>query len=64
LIVWGQRGKLALLETAKRSPKKYEELALRDGVLKELAWPHVVLADGRVYCRDRSGNLACFRMGE
>lgn len=64
LIVWGQRGKLALIETAKRSPRKYEELALRDGIFKELAWPHVVLADGRVFCRDRSGSVACFRLGE
>jgi outer membrane protein assembly factor BamB len=63
LIVWGQRGKLALIETAKRSPKKYEELALRDGVFKELAWPHVVLADGRLLVRDRVGNLACFNQG-
>jgi len=64
LIVWGQRGKALLLETAKRSSKKYEELALREGIFKDLAWPHVALADGQLYCRDRSGNLACFVVRE
>ena len=64
LIVYGLRGKLALVETAKRSPKKYEELALRDGVFKELAWPHVVLADGWLLVRDRVGNLMCFRVDD
>lgn len=62
LIVWGQRGKLALLETARRSPKKYEQLTLREGICKDLAWPHVVLSDGRLLVRDRAGNLACFQM--
>jgi hypothetical protein len=23
-------------------------------------WPHVVLADGKLFCKDRQGNLKCF----
>lgn len=63
LIVYGGNGKLALVETARRSPKAYTELAVKDRLFKTQAWPHVVVADGRVYCRDREGNLACFAVG-
>jgi hypothetical protein len=60
LIVYGKNGKLALVETAKRSPSAYRELAVRDNLFNALAWPHAALAAGRLYCRDREGNLACF----
>jgi hypothetical protein len=46
LIVYGGNGKLALVETAKRSPKGYTELAARDRLFKAHARPHVVLAGG------------------
>jgi hypothetical protein len=59
LIVYGGNGKLALVETAKRSPKAYTELAVKDRLFKTHAWPHVVVAGGRVYCRDREGTLVC-----
>jgi hypothetical protein len=35
-------------------------LAVRDLIFNALAWPHVVLAGGRIICRDREGNIACF----
>jgi hypothetical protein len=60
LIVYGLNGKLALVEGAKRSPDAYKELAVKDKLFKSAAWPHVALADGRVYCRDRDGNMAVF----
>jgi outer membrane protein assembly factor BamB len=63
LVVYGWNGKLALVETAKRSPKAYTELAVKDKIFGALAWPHVALAGGRLYCRDREGNLACFPVG-
>lgn len=62
LIVYGHNGKLALIETAKRSGNKYRELAGRDRIFNSYAWPHVVLSDGRLLCRDREGNLACFQL--
>lgn len=60
LVVYGKNGKLALVETAGRAPDRYTELAVRDEMFSSSAWPHVVLAGGRVYCRDRDGHLACY----
>jgi len=62
LIVWGERGKLVLVEPAERSPGAYRELARRTRLGKAEAWPHVVLADGKLFCKDREGNLTCFRL--
>ena len=61
LIVYGLSGKLILVEGAKRSPNVYKELAVKDKLFKVQAWPHVALADGRIYCRDREGNMAMFK---
>ncbi len=62
LIVWADRGELFLTETAVRSPKKYTELAKKKGVFRNDVWPHIVLANGRLYCKDRDGNLKCFKL--
>ena len=59
LIVWADRGDLKLAETAKRSPKKYREVARRARLFRADAWPHVVLANGLLYVKDRRGNLMC-----
>lgn len=60
LIVWCENGTLLLMETAVRSPAEPKVLARRDRLFETDAWPHVVLADGRLLCKDRSGNLRCF----
>lgn len=60
LIVWGHRGRLVLVECAARSEGAYRELARLDNVFASDVWPHVVLADGRLVCKDRSGNVKCF----
>ena len=62
LIVLSGRGNLSLVETAGRSPNRYQELASRKGLFRTDAWPHVVLAAGRLYCKDRKGNLICFKV--
>ncbi|MBP86342.1 MAG: hypothetical protein CMJ64_06465 [Planctomycetaceae bacterium] len=59
LIVWGKQGDLVLTETASRSATKYVEVASRKGLLRKDAWPHVVLSDGKLLCKDRDGNLVC-----
>jgi len=60
LVVFGN-GQLALVNTALHSPKAYQVLARRAGLCRKSdAWPHVVLAAGRVYCKDRLGNVSCF----
>ncbi|MDB5385776.1 MAG: outer rane biosis protein [Planctomycetaceae bacterium] len=60
LIVWGYHGRLALVETAVRAPVKYQELARLDRVFSADVWPHVVLANGQLLCKDRQGNVKCF----
>jgi len=60
LIVWCNRGDLLLVETAERSPEKYTELASRTKLFQREAWPHIVLSDGRLYCKDRGGEILCF----
>jgi outer membrane protein assembly factor BamB len=64
LVIWSDNGDLSLIETAKRSPEKYRELAARRNLLRTDAWPHVVLAGGRIYCKDRAGNLLCYAIGQ
>ena len=62
LIVWGGHGTLALVETAFRSPTSYQELASINSGFKKDVWPHVVLANSHLYCKDRDGNLICYEM--
>ncbi len=62
LIVWANGGDLNLVETARRSPDKYIELAAKRGIFKEFAWPHVALANGRLYLKTTNGDLACFSL--
>jgi len=59
LIVYANKGDLSLVETAGRSPDKYRELASRAVLSTTEAWPHVVLSDRRLLCRDRSGSVRC-----
>lgn len=59
LIVYANKGTLSLVESAKRSPKKYVQLAAENVLSKTDAWPHVVLSDGRLICRDRNGSVRC-----
>lgn len=57
LIVWGGTGRLSLVETAS---DRFEELSKTLRIFSTTAWPHVVLSGGRLYCKDRNGNLKCF----
>jgi hypothetical protein len=59
LIIWAKRGDLVLAETAERSPDAFKELARIDGLMRDDVWPHVVLCQGRLYVKDRRGNLKC-----
>ena len=59
LIIYANKGSLSLLETAKRSPKKYVQLAAENVLSETDAWPHVVLSNGRLICRDRNGSVRC-----
>ncbi len=59
LVVWG-RGTLGLVDTAQHSPDAYRELSKIEGLSDADCWPHVVLAGGRIYAKDRQGKLMCF----
>ena len=61
LIIWANRGDLILAETMKRSPSRYKEVS-RKSVFRSLAWPHVVLANGKLICKDRTGNIRCLNV--
>lgn len=60
LIVYGNKGDLLLVESDKTSPNKFKQLARQRIFSRTDAWPHVVLANGRIFCRDRSGEVKCF----
>jgi len=62
VVIWANNGDLALAETAGRSPNAYRELAAKTVLAQTEAWPHLALARGRVYCKDRSGTLVCFAL--
>ena len=64
LIVWGGAGILALVETVKGSPDAYTQLDRRAGLATTDVWPQPALAAGRLYLRDRVGNLQAFELGD
>lgn len=61
LLVWANKGDLALVE-ANPSTNEYTELSLKRGILNQSAWPHVVLAQGQVFCKDSHGNIKAFAL--
>jgi outer membrane protein assembly factor BamB len=60
LVVLSSKGDLSLIETAGRADGQYKELARLGGQFQTEAWCHPILAGGRVYAKDRAGNLKCF----
>lgn len=62
LLVWGGRGRLALVEPADKSPDRYKELSRSVRLSQAYCWPHVVLAGEKLYCKDRDGNLKCYTL--
>jgi len=59
LLVWANNGDLALIDPA---ANEYTELSSTRDVHSSPAWPHVVLADGRLFCKDSGGNLKAFSL--
>ncbi|MCA9158959.1 MAG: PQQ-binding-like beta-propeller repeat protein, partial [Planctomycetales bacterium] len=62
LVIWGNRGDLLLADSATRSPKEYRELAAIKNLGSSDAWPHIVLANQRLFCKDRNGKILCYRI--
>ena len=61
LIVYGNKGDLLLCD-AQQDTGQYTELASLAVLDRTDAWPHVVLSDGRLFCRDRRGTVKCLRV--
>ena len=55
LIVLGDEGKLAIIET---NPKEFKQLAEAQ-VLDGKCWTPPVLAGGHIYCRNAAGHMVC-----
>ena len=62
LIVWSGRGDLTLVEPHQRSPDQFLALAKHRVLSRADAWPHIVVANGHLYCKDRNGTLVCIRL--
>jgi outer membrane protein assembly factor BamB len=62
LIVWATRGDLLLVNSSQHADE-YTQLDSRELLAKTDAWPHIVLANGCILCRDRAGTLICLRIG-
>jgi len=56
VIVFG-RGRLVLLDPAKN---RYHELGRVNGIVRDACYPHILLANGIICCKDKSGNIVCF----
>jgi hypothetical protein len=39
---------------------EYREPARADKVVPRTCYPHVAFSAGRIVCKDRAGNLACY----
>lgn len=62
VIAWGS-GRLAIVESASRSHDSYRQVAGRKGLCgRNQAWPHLVFAEGRLFCKDRRGRITCLRV--
>jgi len=65
IIAWGNR-RLLLVESARNSPGKYQELAALENPIaksKGDCYSHVALGEGYLLIKDGSGQLACYAIG-
>jgi len=60
VIAFG-RGQLVLIE-AFPSDNQYHELSRVEGIVPDVCYPHVVLSDGIICCKDKAGNMVCFSL--
>jgi outer membrane protein assembly factor BamB len=62
LIVWSNNGDLCLVDAETQSPGAFRELARLPLIRDDMAWPHVALADRRLFCRAHSGRMVCMEL--
>ncbi len=57
LIMYGDSGRLLLVDC-----RQGRVLAEKNKLFRDDAWPHVVLANGLLYCKDKQGAVQCFNI--
>lgn len=62
LIAWTGRGDLSLAEASTVGGKSYRELARVGRLANDDVWPHVVVSNRQILCRDRHGHLLRFAL--
>jgi len=62
LITWANGGDLTLTETATRSPQSFRILAVKRALLNDMAWPHVIAANGHLLVKTVNGDLMCYSL--
>lgn len=62
LITWTHQGDLRLWQIPKNPAHDLKKLSEIPLDCRGDVWPHVVLAEGRLYCKDRWGSLFCFNL--
>ena len=60
LIVWAGRGELVLAETSVSPNRTFRELARVGRLASDDVWPHVLVSNRQILCRDRHGQLLRF----
>jgi outer membrane protein assembly factor BamB len=63
LIVLSDRGAVSLFQLDSPSNQPARQLARLENLFASDAWPHVVLAHGQLFVKDRMGELICFGLG-
>lgn len=61
LVIFGNR-KLTLVDIAGTAADRYTELAQKADIGAHYSWPHITLADGRLYVKDDKGKLLCYSL--
>ncbi len=62
IIAFG-KGNLVLID-AFPSDSKYQELGYIEGIVPGTCYPHVILSDGIICCKDKDGNMVVFSLRE
>lgn len=62
IIAFG-KGNLVLID-ALPDDNKYNELSRIEGIVSGICYPHVILSDGIICCKDKDGNMVVFSLKE
>ncbi len=64
LVVLTERGELIIAEAASQGYKELSRAQLPENSGRRIYWTAPLLLDGRIYCRNNSGDLFCVDMSK